>query len=267
MTSSSTRARSKSLVKGKAALQEEGQVSPRTGLKQPKKEGAHDGGFRSVWDVPFDLSQFPKELQASLVAVAPCLLGREDAVYDAKFFNKVIGLCNLGLLPKDVTNVHVPSELYKGDYTAREGANKSRYPMDKCIDPIARDLYTKRYMKVYSDVPNNKAFSLTFLCACMFYYQDKANRVDWASAAAKVNANRLKHAGNNPLKLGPPTLYDQLKGIVKECSKYISEWGGCGKGPVGGASGSGSCGGGDSITTVAGLSATGSGNKAKQKVE
>lgn len=42
------------------------------------------------WDVPLDLTGIPGPLQASMVKVAPAIVGRE-AEYDAEFFSEKVG--------------------------------------------------------------------------------------------------------------------------------------------------------------------------------
>ena len=67
-------------------------------------------------------------------------------------------------------------------------------------------LYLKMYHQVYGDGLDNKAFSQTFLRACVYYFKDHLceNKVNWAVATAKVIEEHQAHPGNNPLKLGPP---------------------------------------------------------------
>ena len=172
MASSAKALRSKSLVKGKAAAREAEQESLQRGRSTLKKEVEIDAPI-SEWDAPFDLAGFPTLLRGLLVAAAPCLLGREKAVYDAEFFRRVVGLCAEGLLPKDVTDVHVPPEVYEHEWVGGDGPNKTRFPLDRCSNKVNRELFLLQYQRVYGDVPDNKAISLTFLRACYYYYQSK----------------------------------------------------------------------------------------------
>jgi hypothetical protein len=228
MASGAKGGRSKSLVKGKAAAREAEQESPKRGRSRVKKEVEIDA-HSSEWDAPFDLAGFPTVLRGLLVAAAPCLLGREKAVYDAEFFRRVVGLYAEGLLPKEVTDIHVPPEVYEDEWVGGDGPNKTRFPLDRCSNKVTWDLFLMQYQRVYGDVPDNKAISLTFLRACCYYYQaKKKHKVNWAAQAAKVIADRRNHAGNNPQKLGPPALKDQMAGIVRECAKWIRQHSGGG---------------------------------------
>ena len=109
-----------------------------------------------------------------------------------------------------------------------EGQNRTRYLLNKCRDTHARDLYLSLYIRVYGDAPDNKAFSQTFLCTCVYFYKDgaKKNKVNWAAAAAQLTEERQAHAGLNPLKLGPPALREQLFSILKEIRAYFQREGG-----------------------------------------
>ena len=119
----------------------------------------------------------------------------------------------------------VPASLYEDVWPCGEGANKTRYLLDKCKDPRARELYLQMYHRVYGDDPDNKAFNQTFLCVCVYYFKDHPhkNKVNWTAAAAKVIEERQAHPSNNPMKLGPLALKLQLAGIIRECYLYFLE--------------------------------------------
>lgn len=73
----------RSVVKGKAVV---------TAEEQEESPSKKDNWVIPVpkqlsWEEPFDLEGFPSVLIESLVDCAPCLLGREKAVYDADFFH------------------------------------------------------------------------------------------------------------------------------------------------------------------------------------
>ena len=175
----------------------------------------------STWEAPFDLEGIPTDLREKLVLAAPCLLGRSAAVHDQDFFHRVVGLCKEGCTPKEVTEKMVPANTYEETWPPGEGANKTRYLLDRCKDSKARDMYLRMYQRVYGDAPDNKAFSQTFLRACVYYYSGgRDNNVNWAAAAAKVNQERRAHAANNPQKLSPPALKQQMAGIISAVATY-----------------------------------------------
>ena len=78
--------------------------------------------------------------------LAPCLLGRQKAIYDAEFFHRVYGLCKDGIMPKEVTEAMVPAQTYEHIWMPGEGQNRTRYLLDKCRDTHARDLHLKLYI-------------------------------------------------------------------------------------------------------------------------
>lgn len=217
---SASKTRTRSVVKGKTALKAEERESPKR----------NDSSVVSIpqemsWEEPFNLEGIPADLRDRLVVLAPCLLGRGNAVYDAVFFHRVGGLCKEGFLPKEVTEAMVPATDYEDYWPPGEGANKSRYLLDKCTKPKHRIAYLKMYQRVYGNAPDNKAFSQTFLRACVYYFnfdgKGGKNKVNWAGAAAKVTEERQAYAHNNPLKLGPPALKQQLAGIIQECAGLL----------------------------------------------
>src|SRR5579875_2301645 len=162
------------------------------------------------WGEPLSLEEIPDDLGKKLVDSAPCLLGRDEAVYDVEFFHRVCGLCMEGPTPKQVTEVMVAPEVFESTWPPGEGPNKSRYLLSACKNLKHKNAYIKIYQRVYGDVPDNKAFSLTFLRACVYYFNFHGtggkNPVNWASVAAGMVLDGQKHSTNNPLKLGPPAL-------------------------------------------------------------
>ena len=78
MSSSSRKARSKSLVKRKAAMEEAVQeCAPRKTCEAPVP--LVDTSLS--WEVPFDLQGIPTTLRKRLVLLALCLLGKHKAIY------------------------------------------------------------------------------------------------------------------------------------------------------------------------------------------
>ena len=220
MSSSNRKLHSKSLVKGKAALAETLQDNA---SHTPKEISLPSDPTFGTWTAPFDLSGLSTVLQKKLVVMAPCLLGRQKAIYDTDFFHRVYGLCKDGIMPKEVTKAMVPAHTYKHIWMPGEGQNQTRYLLDKCRDTHTQDLYLRLYIRVYGDAPDNKAFSQTFLRACVYFYKDgaKKNMVNWTAAAAQLIEECRAHAGLNPLKLGPPALREQLFSILKEIRAYF----------------------------------------------
>ena len=78
--------------------------------------------------------------------------------------------------------------------------NKSRFLLDRCRDPIARDTYLALYKRVYGEKPDNDYISISLLRgAYMFYGCNKD--VNWVGHASKVYTKRFEHPAKNPLKL------------------------------------------------------------------
>lgn len=91
--------------------------------------------------------------------------------------------------------------------------NKSRFPLDKCKDPTARDTYLALYKQIYGEKPDNGCLSISFLRgAYMFYGRNKD--VNWVGHASKVYNERFEHPAKNPMKLSPPAIMLQVQAIV-----------------------------------------------------
>jgi hypothetical protein len=186
---------------------------------------ATKGGEKNyAWEDAFDLREFPLALKEVLLAVAPCLWGRANAIYDGNWFGRALGLCSKGKLPKEIADADVPLDTYEGVWPCGEDPNCRRYSLETCEDDQVRDLYLSFYRRVYGvDYPNNKCFSQQFLRACIYYFTGGGldQKVNWAAAAALLQESCHIRHGNNPLKLTPPALRQQLQGILNVFSNYL----------------------------------------------
>lgn len=221
--------RSKSLVKGKAVAQEEelrrDSAKGKTDLPKVKTEPGPEGITSYEWETPFNLDGIPQKLCERLQTKAPLLLGRDDARYPPTFFVEAFGLSNEGPMPNKVTEAMVPRSWYDQIWPPGDGANKNRHYFRDCCDEVALKKYNQCYMEVYGEAPDNKAFSQSFLRACIYHFKE-GHPVNWAGAAAQILEERFQHANLNPLKLRPPALRYQVERILKEVAQFLKD-GGC----------------------------------------
>jgi hypothetical protein len=61
-----------------------------------------------------------------------------------------------------------------------------------------------------------------FFARCLDVQEEEAD-VNWAEWAVKIHGGRMKNARRNPNKLTPPTLREQIQGILTVLGDYISE--------------------------------------------
>ena len=154
--------------------------------------------------------------------LAPLLLGRKNAFYPPEFFVEAFGLSDEGPMPNKVTEAMVPRSSYEQVWPPGEGVNKNRHYFKQCCDEEAKAKYNQLYMEVYGEAPDNKAFSQSFLRACIYHLKE-GNPVNWAGAAAQLIEERFSHAQLNPMKLRPPAIRYQLECILKEVATFLNE--------------------------------------------
>ena len=152
------------------------------------------------WDQPFDLTALPDSVASKLRFMAPFLLGRKKANYDAEFFHRTLGLCMEGTTFRLLSNDNV---LNKNKFLHRwpERASGRHYIAD-CSDEQAIEAYTQMYNKVYGGDPDNGTFGTSFLRACYLSFE-RGEEVNWAQKAESLQKAREKQASRNPLKLSP----------------------------------------------------------------
>ena len=180
---------------------------------------------QTQWDDPIDLHKLEPALRKKLLKAAPFLMGRRAAKYDEKWFASTLGLCSDGPLPTKITESKCPASSYASTWPYMDDDNKSRFPLDKCRDPTARDTYLALYKLIYGEKPDNGCISISFLRgAFMFYGRNKA--VNWVGHASKVYTERLEHPAKNPMKLSPPAPMLQVQVIVNILGSVVAQGGG-----------------------------------------
>jgi hypothetical protein len=180
---------------------------------------------QTQWDDPIDLQKLDPALRKKLLKAAPFLMGRRAAKYDEKWFASTLGLCSDGPLPTKISESECPASSYASTWPYMDDDNKSRFPLDKCRDPTARDTYLALYKNIYGEKPDNGCISISFLRgAYMFYGRNKA--VNWAGHASKVYTERLEHPAKNPMKLSPPAPMLQVQAIVNILGAAVAQGGG-----------------------------------------
>ena len=168
---------------------------------------------QTQWDDPIDLHKLDSTLRKKLLKAAPFLLGRRAAKYDEQWFNSTLGLCKTGPLPTKISESECPARSYAATWPYMDEENRSRFPLDKCKDPTARDTYLALYKQIYGEKPDNGCLSISFLRgAYMFYGRNKD--VNWVGHASKVYNERFEHPAKNPMKLSPPAIMLQVQAIV-----------------------------------------------------
>jgi hypothetical protein len=154
-----------------------------TGEDEPEGAEEDECDTESKWDFmeTISLEGIPQDLAAMMLDECPMLQGCR-AMYPAKFFRSVVGLCDQGT-PVGKVLKETPVTVKEVLKIWKVGTKANRYPIDKCQNSEQLLLFCDQYAKVYGGKPNNRAFSMRFLCACYasFVYNLP---VDWASEAA-----------------------------------------------------------------------------------
>lgn len=104
---------------------------------------------QTQWDDPIDLHKLEPGLRKKLLKAAPFLMGRRAARYTEKWFASTLGLCSTGPLPTKISESECPPSSYAATWPYMDDDNKSRFPLDKCKDPSARDNYLALYKNIY----------------------------------------------------------------------------------------------------------------------
>ena len=180
---------------------------------------------QTQWDDPIDLHKLEAGLRKKLLRAAPFLMGRRAAKYDEGWFNSTLGLCRSGPLPTKISETQCPASSYATTWPYMDDDNKSRFPLDRCKDPTARDTYLALYKLIYGEKPDNGSLSISFLRGAYMFY-DRNQPVNWAGHAAKVYTERFEHPAKNPMKLSPPAPMLQVQAIVNILGAAISQGGG-----------------------------------------
>ena len=137
------------------------------GSRRTRGDVADTGALETVvqtqWDDPIDLHKLEVALRKKLLKAAPFLLGRREVRYDEQWFNSTLGLCKTGPLPTKISEKECPAYNYATTWPYMDEDNKSRFPLDKCKDPTARDTYLALYKRVYGEKPDNGCISIHVL--------------------------------------------------------------------------------------------------------
>ena len=180
---------------------------------------------QTQWDDPIDLHKLQAGLRKKLLKATPFLMGRRAAKYDEQWFALTLGLCSTGPLPTKISETECPASSYAATWPYMDDDNKSRFPLDKCKDPTARDTYLALYKLIYGEKPDNGCISISFLPGgYMFYGRNQA--VNWAGHASKVYSERFEHPAKNPMKLSPPAPMLQVQAIVNIMGVAVAQGGG-----------------------------------------
>ena len=114
----------------------------------------------------------------------------------------------------------LPAMSYATTWPYMDEENKSRFPLDTCKDPTARDTYLALYKQVYGEKPDNGCISINFLQGAYRFY-GRNHAVNWVGHASKVYTERFEHPAKNPMELSPPAPMLQVQAIVNILSTSI----------------------------------------------
>jgi hypothetical protein len=133
---------------------------------------------------PIVLIEIPTDLQKLMLVVCPLLQGRQ-AVYGARFFKEVVGLCDHGTVveARALLRETPVTESQVLQVWPQHPTNRNRYPLVLCTKSWQRLAFMDHHAKVYRGRPDNKYFSMTFLLAYYATFVYKCD-VNWAKAAA-----------------------------------------------------------------------------------
>lgn len=165
------------------------------------------------WSLPIDLSGFPEDVASRMVEAAPFLRGSTSTEYDAKFFSKLVGLCNGGVMVDDVTPAECPDHLWASTWPLHEDGQSARVKISGCKSPEIQRDFRKLYKKVYGQRPDNGFFPKKFVRAATLHLILK-QPVNFAECASKLTKDRIRKAKDNPWKLTPPALREQIEAMV-----------------------------------------------------
>ena len=177
----------------------------------------------TIWREEFDLSQLPQTITLDLMKRAPFLLGADRAKYSVEFFQSMGGLCGGG----------IPFEsLLKDDHGVPVDDLLATYPYNKAGNRHSMKLMTNRdaardalhmYQRVYgSTQPDNAEFGTAFIRGLVLFYQHRTE-VNWAQHAAELAKQRLRNPGQNPQKLIPLCLREQIQEMINLFEHYLRQ--------------------------------------------
>lgn len=117
---------------------------------------------QTQWDDPIDLHMLEAGLRKKLLKATPFVMGKRNAKYTEKWFTSTLGLCSTGPLPTKILESECPASSYAATWPYMDDDNKSRFPLDGCKDPSARDTYLALYKNIYGEKSNNGCISISF---------------------------------------------------------------------------------------------------------
>ena len=136
---------------------------------------------QTQWDDPIDLHKLEAGLRKKLLRAAPFLMGRRATKYDEQWFKSTVGLCRTCPLPTKISETECHASNYATTWPYIDYDNKSRFPLDKCKDPTARDTYLALYKRVYGEKPDNGSLSISFLRGGLHVLRPQpTNELGWA---------------------------------------------------------------------------------------
>jgi hypothetical protein len=121
----------------------------------------------NAWELSFNLGHVPEWIVLDCLQVALFLYGRSKAMYDAKFFHKLLGLHGHGLKQNDLTEAKCPQEWYEPGWPPEKG----RFHFTDCQDPELGEQARAMYARVYGGPPDNGGISAQFLRGVVLYWK------------------------------------------------------------------------------------------------
>lgn len=167
----------------------------------------------TVWTEAFSLRSFRPQIRKELTRRAPFLLGSEQAEYTREFFADVGGLCNEGIPFRKLKDDHgITMEELSRIYPLNRKGN--RHPMKLIRNGISVRNAQRMHQKVYGGSgPDNGEYGTAFLRGVELQFRHK-KKVNWAEAAAELASQRMKNSGQNPQKMTPPCIRQQIQGLL-----------------------------------------------------
>jgi hypothetical protein len=129
----------------------------------------------NAWELSFNLGCVLDRIVLDCLQVAPFLNGSSKAVYDAKFFHKLLGLYGHGLKQNHLTEAKCPREWYESGWPPEKG----QFHFNDCQDPELEEQARAMYARVYGGPPNNGGISAQFLRGIVLYWK-QGLEVNWA---------------------------------------------------------------------------------------
>lgn len=167
----------------------------------------------TVWREAFNLGSFRPQIRKELTRRAPFLLGSQQAEYTREFFVDVGGLCNEGIPFRKLKDDHgiTTKELSRIYPLNRKG---NRHPMRLMGNGISIENVQCMHQKVYGGSgPDNGEYGTAFLRGVELEFRHK-KKVNWAEGAAELALQRMRNSGQNPQKMTPPCIRQQIQGLL-----------------------------------------------------